>query len=209
MAKLYLIRHGKSEWNTLGKWTGLTDVSLNEEGVAEAKQAAEALRGTDIHRVYTSALKRAQQTFEQIRESIGLAVEPIIHPALNERHYGIYTGKNKWQVKEEMGAEEFQKLRRAWDFPIPEGESLKQVFERVLPYYQSEILPRLLAGEHVLIVAHGNSLRALAKHLEGISDEKISELEIGTGEVHCYTIGETGLCIEKTVLAVNPNKLSV
>jgi 2,3-bisphosphoglycerate-dependent phosphoglycerate mutase len=206
MAYLVLVRHGKSEWNKLGQWTGLTDVPLVHEGVLEAQSAAEAIRDIDIHTVHTSVLTRAKQTFDEIKKKLGLNLEPQAYEALNERDYGIYTGKNKWQVKEEIGEKEFQKLRRGWDTPVPEGESLKDVHARVVPHYEREIHPHLLAGRNILIVAHGNSLRALVKHLEDIADEKISDLEIGTGEVYCYEFDKDGTIIGKEIRAVNADK---
>lgn len=193
MAKLFLVRHGKSEWNKLGLWTGWTDVELAEEGYEEAGKAGEILREEEIHIVYTSALKRAHQTFEKIKEVSGknhLTHTP--HEALNERHYGVHTGKNKWQVKEELGEEEFNRIRRGWDVPIPEGETLKDVHARVVPHYEENIKPHLLEGKNVLIVAHGNSLRALIKHLEQIADDEISNVELETGQVYAYHLGSSG-----------------
>ena len=209
MAYLILVRHGKSEWNKLGQWTGLTDVELADEGVLEARDAGAAIRDVPVHTVHTSALTRAKQTFEEIKRTLGWNIEPRAYPALNERDYGVYTGKNKWQVKEEIGEEEFQKLRRGWDTPVPEGESLKDVHTRVVPHYEDEVRPHLLAGRTVLIVAHGNSLRALVKHLENIPEDKIAELEIGTGEVYCYEFDKEGKIIDKTIRAANANKLHV
>jgi 2,3-bisphosphoglycerate-dependent phosphoglycerate mutase len=198
MAKLFLVRHGKSEWNKLGLWTGWTDIDLVEEGLEEARKAGEALKDEEIHIVHTSMLKRTHQTFEKIKEASGkheLTHEP--YEALNERHYGIHTGKNKWQVKEEVGEEEFQNIRRGWDHHIPEGETLKDVHARVVPHYEQNIKPHLLSGKNVLIVAHGNSLRALIKHLENIADDEISNVELATGEVLAYHFGDNGEIVLK------------
>ena len=148
---------------------------------------------------------RAIQTLDYMKETLG-DIPTEIDPALRERSYGIYTGKNKWQVKEEVGEEEFQRIRRSWDHPIPEGENLKQVYERVVPYFEKRILPDLKAGKNVLVSAHGNSLRALVKRLDNISDETISELEIGTGEVYIYDFDGEGNIVNKEVRASNPNK---
>ena len=209
MAYLVLVRHGKSEWNKLGLWTGKTDVSLAEEGLVEARAAGTAIKDIPIQSVHVSTLKRAHETFVEIHDALGLDLEPKRHAALNERDYGIYTGKNKWHVKEEVGEEAFQKMRRGWDVPIPGGETMKDVHDRVVPYYEARVLPEILAGENVLIVAHGNSLRALVKHLEHISDEKLSELEIGTGEVYCYRFDAKGNILGKEIRAANPDKLKV
>jgi 2,3-bisphosphoglycerate-dependent phosphoglycerate mutase len=201
MAKLFLVRHGKSEWNKLGLWTGWTDVGLDEDGINEARAAGLALKDEDIHVVHTSALKRTHETFENLRLT---AEKPALaytsHEALNERHYGIHTGKNKWQVKEEVGEEAFQNIRRGWDVPIPEGETLKDVHARVVPHYEATIKQDLLEGKNVLIVAHGNTLRALAKHVEEISDEGIAEVEFETGKVHAYIFDEAGNLVGKEAI---------
>jgi len=204
MAKLFLVRHGKSAWNKLGLWTGWTDVDLVEEGLEEARRAGEALIDEEIHIVHTSMLKRTHQTFEKIKEVSGKQhLTYVPHEALNERHYGIHTGKNKWQVKEEVGEEEFQKIRRGWDTPIPDGETLKDVHARVVPHYEQNIKPHLVSGKNVLIVAHGNSLRALIKHLEKLDDIQISDVELQTGQVTSYHLNEVGEVIYKEIKGVN------
>ncbi len=210
MAYLILVRHGKSEWNLLGKWTGHVDIGLVEQGVNEARHAAHAIEDIPIDCAFISDLKRAQETFMQICSVLDKPdMKSVTEPALKERHYGIYTGKNKWEVQKEIGDEAFHKLRRGWDVPIPEGETLKDVYGRVVPYYEKNIRPLLLEGKNLLVVAHGNSLRALVKHLENISEDKIAELEIGTGEVYCYEFDTGGNIIGKTIRAANPNKMNV
>lgn len=204
MAKLFLVRHGKSEWNKKGLWTGWADIDLAEEGRHEAKKAGEALKDESIHAVYTSELKRTHQTFEEIREAMGAHhLERISHHALNERRYGVHTGKNKWQVKEEVGEEAFHQIRRGWDVAIPEGETLKDVHARVVPYYEENIKKDLAEGKNVLVVAHGNSLRALIKHLEDLDEIKVCDLEIETGEVHCYHVNESGAIVHKEIKSSN------
>lgn len=206
MAYLLFLRHGKSEWNELGLWTGHTDISLNDTGRAEARKAAEAIKDIRVDKIYVSDMKRAQETMEEVKKVLGLeAVGHTAHEALKERHYGIYTGKNKWQIKEEIGEEKFTELRRGWDVKIPEGETLKDVHARASAYFDSEIKKDLEAGHNVLIVAHGNSLRALAKHIEGIPDDEIAGLEIGTGEVHCYELDESGKVMNKEIRSANQN----
>jgi 2,3-bisphosphoglycerate-dependent phosphoglycerate mutase len=201
MAKLVLVRHGESEWNAKGLWTGWTDVNLSENGVAEAHKAGEKL--TDIHFdiAYTSGLKRAQQTLDEIKKATNQNPPTTANKALDERNYGDMTGKNKWEIKEQVGEEEFMKLRRSWDYPPPNGESLKMVYERVLPYYQSEIEPKLKEGKNVIIAAHGNSLRALIKFLENISDEEIPSLELATGGIYVYDIDTAGKVTNKEIRA--------
>ncbi|OGG50489.1 hypothetical protein A3C18_03865 [Candidatus Kaiserbacteria bacterium RIFCSPHIGHO2_02_FULL_54_11b] len=210
MAYLILVRHGVSEWNKLGKWTGQTDVSLAEEGFEEARRAGDAIKDIKIDSVHVSTLKRAHETFQEIKTVLGRGdIEPKRHAALNERSYGVHTGKNKWEVKKEIGDEEFQKIRRSWDHPVQGGETMKDVYNRIVPYYTDHILPELVAGKNVLVVAHGNSLRALVKYLENMSNEGVSTLEFGTGEVFCYETDDKGNITGKTIRAANAEKLKV
>lgn len=201
MAKLFLVRHGQSEWNKLGLWTGWTDVDLDEDGIKEAKKAGEALKGEKIDTVYVSELKRTHQTFENIKETCGqLGLTCVIDKALNERNYGIHTGKNKWQVKEEIGEEAFQNIRRGWDVHIEDGETLKDVYTRVVPYYEENIKKDLKEGKNVLVVAHGNTLRALIKHLENLDESQVCDVEVGTGSVHCYGMDSDAKVVSKEVI---------
>jgi len=210
MANLILVRHGTSDWNKLGKWTGLTDVELAAEGIEEARRMGETIRDITVDKVHVSTLKRAQQTFDEIQKVLSRQdLIPHIHAALNERDYGVHTGKDKWQVRDELGEEAFHSIRRGWDTVVLEGENLKDVYGRVVPYYEKNILPQLLKGHNVLVVAHGNSLRALVKYLDGISDEKIDQLEIGFGEVYCYEFSLEGRIAGKTIRATNPEKHKV
>jgi len=206
MAKLILVRHGKTDWNHLGKWTGHAEADLIEEGIQEAKKAAQALRGMVIHHAFVADLRRAQQTFIEICRALEAEIPHTVHAAIKERDYGQYTGKNKWEVQKEIGEEAFQKLRRGWDVPVPGGETLKDVHDRIVPYYETVIKPKLTEGKHVLLVSSGNALRALAKYLEEMSEHDVAHLEIGTGEVHAYTMDESGGVKGKELLASNPNK---
>lgn len=187
---MVIIRHGESEWNLRGKWTGWTDVGLTEKGARDAEEIGKIITDFDFDEVYVSALKRSEETFQGIIRGLGRPemnqLPKTADTALNERDYGIYTGKNKWEVKEEVGEDEFTLIRRGWDNVIPEGENLKQVYERVIPYFIAEILPKLQAGETVLLVAHGNSIRALIKYLDSISDEDIADVEMKFGKVLIY-----------------------
>lgn len=206
MATLVLVRHGKSEWNEKGLWTGWRDIPLAQKGFDEAKITGEQLKNIHFDYAYTSALIRAQQTLEEILKVTRQTPPTVKNQALNERDYGDYTEKNKWDIQSAVGEETFQKIRRSWDFPPPNGESLKMVYERVLPYYTSEIEPKLKDGKNVIIAAHGNSLRALVKHLENISDEKIANLEIGTGEAYVYEINSDGTVDSKEIRGENESK---
>lgn len=192
MAQLILIRHGVTDWNVEGRWHGLTDIPLNEEGRKQAREAGNALKEIQIDVVYTSPLSRVTQTYDEIKNELGLTCPWIKDSALNERNYGIYTGKNKWQVEKEVGKEEFTAIRRDWDKPIPSGESLKQVYERVIPYFKRKILKDLKSGKNALVVSSGNTLRALIKYLDNISDKDISKLELNFGEIHIFEFDTNG-----------------
>src|SRR5579885_1026556 len=208
MAYLVLVRHGQSTYNEKGIWAGVTDVPLTNLGKEEARKAGQTIRDIRFDVAYTSELVRAQQTLQIIKQTINQPDLPtIISGAINERDYGEFTGKYKWEMKEKLGEELFRTYRRSWDVPPPHGESLKDVYNRVVPYYVKEILPRLKKGENILIAAHGNSLRALVKYLENISEVAIPKLEIGTGEVYVYTIDDKGEIMNKEVRSVNENKL--
>ena len=210
MSQLILVRHGTSEWNKLGKWTGLTDVDLAEEGKEDARRMGKAIEDVEIHEAHVSKLKRTHQTLHEIKNVLNRSdLETKTHPALNERDYGVHTGKEKWQVRDELGEEAFHNIRRGWDAIVLHGENLKDVYGRVVPYYENEIRPQLLAGRNVLVVAHGNSLRALVKHLEHISNEKVAKLEIGFGEVYRYEFNREGDITAKEIRATNPEKSNV
>jgi 2,3-bisphosphoglycerate-dependent phosphoglycerate mutase len=207
MAYLVLVRHGTSQWNAQGLWTGWTDIDLAEKGVEDAKEAGEAVKDMHFDVAFTSNLIRSQHTLDEILKVIGQTDIPIFkNHALDEKSYGDMTGKNKWEVKEKYGEEQWIKWRRAWNEPIPNGETLKMVYERVVPYYKETILPHLEKGENVIVAAHGNSLRALVKYLENTSDDKIEKLEFGLGEVYVYQIDENGNIINKEIRAAKEEK---
>lgn len=214
--KLILLRHGQSEWNEKNLFTGWYDVSLTEKGRAEAKRGGELLKETgnlpDI--LHTSLLTRAIVTSNIALEAADHVWIPIKRSwRLNERHYGALQGKNKAEVLEQFGEEQFMIWRRSYDTPPPEldddspfsqandpryadlvsmprTECLEQVLERLLPYWTEQIVPDLKAEKTVLVTAHGNSLRALVKHLDGISDEDIAKLNIPTGIPLVYELDE-------------------
>ena len=208
MSKLILTRHGQSIWNAENKFTGWVDVGLSEQGKEEAKKSGDLLNKLNI-RIdisYTSYLKRAIETLTIILKSLSLPMKFNTAWELNERHYGSLTGLNKEETKKKIGEEQFKKYRRSWDVApplmandsnylenfsplnsgipenkIPLSESLKNTYERVIPFYNFEIKKNLENGKNILISAHGNSLRALCKYLFRISNTKINELEIPTG----------------------------
>ena len=207
MAKLVLVRHGLSEWNKLGLWTGWRDIPLAPEGFEEAKKTAEDIKDIHYDQAFVSDLSRAQQTFETIKKSLGYDIPSIISPEIKERNYGDLTEKNKWQVKEQYGEEQFNKWRRGWDDEVPNGENLKQVYERAVPYFLNNILPLVKVGKNILICAHGNSLRAIIKFLDNVPDDQVDTITINTGEAYVYEIDNLGKVVSKEVRASNPNKV--
>ncbi len=197
---LVLVRHGQSEWNLKNLFTGWTDVGLTEQGIAEARQAGRSLKDLQLEFdvAYTSVLIRAQKTLDLMLEEMGVADLPIERDqALNERDYGDLTGLNKDDARVKWGEEQVHIWRRSFDVAPPGGESLKMTAERVLPYFTAHILPRVIAGERVLVSAHGNSLRALIMHLEGLSGEEIVKRELATGVPIIYRLNEDGSVAEK------------
>ena len=185
---LVLVRHGQSEWNEKNLFTGWKDPGLTQKGVEEAKKAGYQLNklGLNFDIMHTSVLARAQLTGQIILDVLEQDnLETIENQALNERDYGELTGLNKDEARENFGVDQVQIWRRSYDTPPPGGESLKDTYNRVIPYFESEILP-LMKDKNVLISAHGNSLRALVKYLDSISEKDIVKLEIATGEPIFY-----------------------
>ena len=208
MNKLILTRHGQSVWNAENRFTGWVDVDLSEQGIHEARKSGELIKNLNINIdiSYTSFLKRAIKTLSVILEKNNLDLELNSSWEINERHYGSLTGLNKEETKIKIGEEQFKKYRRSWDISpppmpgndknqslfsplnasipqdmIPLTESLKDTYNRVIPFFESKIKPDLQNNKNIIITAHGNSLRALCKKLFNISDQKINELEIPTG----------------------------
>jgi len=223
MNKLILTRHGQSVWNAENRFTGWVDVDLSEKGILEAKKSGELIKKLNIRIdvFYTSFLKRAIKTLTTILQENNLELKFNTSWELNERHYGSLTGLNKEETKKKIGEEQFKKYRRSWDIApppmadddknkslfsplnasipigmIPFTESLKNTYDRVIPYYEKEVKRKIQENKNVLISAHGNSLRALCKYLFKISDQKINELEIPTGNPLVLEFNEN-LVIEK------------
>ena len=207
--KLVLVRHGQSTWNLENRFTGWTDVDLTEQGLSEAKNGGKLLKegGYEFDIAYTSVLKRAIKTLGIVQEEMGLEWIPVIRAwQLNERHYGLLQGLNKAEMAEKFGEAQVKIWRRSYDVPppalelsderhprfdrryaglssaeLPATESLKITLDRVLPYWHSTLAPMIQSGKRVLIAAHGNSIRAMVKYLDNISDDEITELNIPTG----------------------------
>lgn len=191
MAELVIVRHGQSEWNKSNRFTGWVDVDLSENGVKEAEKAAELLKGYEFDEAFTSVLVRATRTLDIILEKIGQTDIPVTNSEkLNERMYGDLQGKNKDEMREEYGEEQVHIWRRSYDVAPPNGESLKDTAERVLPYFEEIIVPKLKKGERIIVSAHGNSLRALIMKLENLSPEEIVKVEIPTGVPKVYELDE-------------------
>lgn len=192
---LVLVRHGQSEWNALNLFTGWKDPGLTDQGRQEANQAGQLIQSLnlDFDVMFTSALVRAQLTGDIILNIIKQTHVPTIkNQALNERNYGDLAGLNKDDARAKWGVEQVQIWRRSYDIPPPGGESLKDTGERVMPYFNQEILPLIKKGQNILISAHGNSLRSMIKFLDNISDTEIVKLEIPTGAPIHFTFNEHG-----------------
>lgn len=200
---LVLVRHGQSEWNKKNLFTGWKDPDLTDQGRAEAKESGEALKagGYTFDVSFTSELARAQDTNTAMLEILGQQeIEIVRDLALNERDYGDLAGLNKDDARKKWGDEQVHIWRRSYDTPPPGGESLKDTADRVLPYYNQVIRPRVLKGERVLITAHGNSLRALTMELEGLSREQVLSLNIATGAPIAYELDDEGKVLSKKML---------
>ena len=223
-SQLILLRHGESEWNALNLFTGWVDVHLSEKGIAEAKRGGTLLAERNLlpDVVHTSLLRRAIHTSQLALDGCDRHWIPVHRSwRLNERHYGALQGKDKKETLAQYGEEQFQLWRRSFDVPpppiddadkysqagdaryadlgtdLPKTECLKDVIDRMIPYWQSDIIPDLRAGKVVLVTAHGNSLRALVKHLDGISDEDIAGLNIPTGIPLLYELDDNFAPIKK------------
>jgi 2,3-bisphosphoglycerate-dependent phosphoglycerate mutase len=181
MSYFVMMRHGESQWNKENRFTGFTDVDLNDTGVAEARKAGELLKNIKFDTVYTSTLKRAARTAALAMEIAGQNPPTIKHDDLRERDYGDLTGLNKDETRQKFGEEQVHIWRRSYDVPPPGGESLKDVVARVKPYYDAHILPDIKAGKNILLAAHGNTLRAMLIVLGENTPENINNAEIATG----------------------------
>lgn len=188
MTKLFLVRHGQSQWNLENRFTGWKNVDITEKGKEEARKTGALLKEETINICFTSDLKRAQHTLALIlEESNKNELQVFKDKALNERSYGDLEGMNKAETAEKFGQQQVHIWRRSFDVAPPGGESLADTYQRVIPYFKAEILPQLESGKSVLVVAHGNSLRALIMFLENLTPEQILAREIATGQPTAYT----------------------
>lgn len=197
MSILVIFRHGQSTWNLENKFTGWVDVDLTPKGIEEAKAAGLKLKSFKFDEGFTSGLKRAQDTLRLALEAGEQGSLNVTRdPALNERMYGDLQGLNKAETAQKFGEEQVKIWRRSFDIAPPNGESLKDTAERVIPYFDKEIAPKLKAGKNIVVAAHGNSLRALIMHLEKMTPAQILEFEIGTAQPRVYEL-ESDLSIKK------------
>lgn len=205
--RLVVVRHGESEWNAEGIWTGSTDVHLSAKGFYEAALLGELIRDIPLDEAFCSQQIRSLETLEGMLNASGQYEVPYSRvAAINERDYGIYTGKNKWQVKRKIGQVAFDKLRRGWNELVPDGETLKDVYERVVPFYRHTVVPLLIAKRNILLVAHGNSIRSLVKYIEHLSDKQIEDTEMIFGTTLIYTVDKTGRQTSKQERSISAKK---
>jgi 2,3-bisphosphoglycerate-dependent phosphoglycerate mutase len=201
---LVLVRHGQSDWNLKNLFTGWRDIDLTEKGVAEAREAGRKLKaqGIKFDVAFTSSLKRAQRTLDLMLTELDQTTIPIFKDqALNERDYGDLVGLNKDDARKKWGEEQVHIWRRSYDVAPPGGESLKDTLARALPYYVTDILPRVLRGERVLVAAHGNSLRALVMVLDKHTPDSITKLNLDTGVPMIYRLNADSTVASKLDLA--------
>jgi 2,3-bisphosphoglycerate-dependent phosphoglycerate mutase len=199
MPTLALVRHGQSLWNLENRFTGWVDVPLTELGEAEARRGGERLRDLTFDVAYTSALIRAQETLRLIQETAGFSLPVIRDEALNERHYGDLQGLNKADTAARYGDEQVHIWRRSFATPPPNGESLKDTAARTLPFFERAIMGDIRQGKDVLVVAHGNSNRAIVMQLDQLAEDEVPGLELATGVPLVYELAEDGTVQSKHV----------
>ena len=211
MPDLILLRHGESQWNLENRFTGWVDIPLSPKGEEEAHQAGEKLKQYRFDKAYTSVLKRAIDTLKIVLKIIGQENLPTEYDqALNERHYGALQGKNKAEIGKIYGEQQLKIWRRSYDVPPPSdvtelnpdgvSESLKDTAARALPYFESKIMPDILAGKNIIVAAHGNSLRSIVMKLDNLSREAVLELNIPTGVPLLYKYDSKGKITEHRYL---------
>jgi 2,3-bisphosphoglycerate-dependent phosphoglycerate mutase len=200
MSKLIVARHHESAWNKLGVWTGLRDIHMTPYGFEKAHEMGTLVKHIPVDYAFSSMLVRTIETLSSMLNAMEQYKVPAEHThTLNERDYGDLTGKNKWEIEKKVGKEEFTKLRRDWNHPVPGGETLKMVQERALPFFNEKILPLLKKDKNVIIASHGNTIRSLVKHFENIPDDEIKNFEIGFGTILVYEFDKKGKIIGKEV----------
>ena len=202
--KLVVVRHHESEWNKLGQWTGSRDEHLTPYGFEKSKEMGYLVKDLCFDYAFASMQVRSIETLSSMLSvCIADGKLPTEHiSALNERDYGDYTGKNKWDMEKLLGKDEFDRLRRGWEYPIPNGETLKMVYDRAVPFFLDRILPLLNAGKTVLVVSHGNTIRSLIKYIESVSNEDMVKVEEPIGTIIIYDLDSTGHLVNKEIRKV-------
>lgn len=204
IGKLVIVRHHESEWNKEGKWTGSRDVHLTPYGFEKSEEMGELIKDICFDYAFASMQVRSIETLSSILSvCMADATLPTEHvAAFNERDYGDYTGKHKWDMEKLLGEEAFEHVRRGWDCPVPNGESLKMVYERAVPLYIEKVVPLLMQGKNVIIASHGNTIRTLIKYIENLSDEQIVSVEAPFGGILIYDVDQSGRMVHKEIRTV-------
>jgi 2,3-bisphosphoglycerate-dependent phosphoglycerate mutase len=201
MGKLILLRHGESQWNLENRFTGWVDIPLTDKGRQEALRAGQRLRDIKFDRGFTSVLIRAIESLEYALQGAGQEGIPVEKDkALNERMYGDLQGLNKEETAQKYGAEQVHIWRRSYDVQPPNGESLKDTAARTLPYFNARILPHVVKGENIIVVAHGNSLRSIVMELDKLSKEDVLKLNLATGVPIVYDINKNSEVVQKDII---------
>lgn len=200
MGKFIVVRHHESDWNHKGLWTGMRDRHLTEYGFKKSEEMGCLIKEIKIDHAFASMQVRSIETLSSMLEAMGQFHVPTEHStALNERDYGDYTAKNKWDMEKILGEEGWNAVRREWNCPVPNGETLKMVYERTVPFFLETILPHLIKGENILMVSHGNAIRAMMKYIENISDDEVKNIEMLFGAVVIYDLDESGHSVKKEI----------
>jgi 2,3-bisphosphoglycerate-dependent phosphoglycerate mutase len=200
IGKFIVVRHHESDWNHKGLWTGMRDRHLTEYGFKKSEDMGLLIKEFKIDHAYASMQVRSIETLSSMLEAMGQFHVPTEHSsAINERDYGDYTGKDKWEMEKVLGEDGWNAVRREWECPVPNGETLKMVYNRTVPFFIDTILPHLLNGENVLMVSHGNAIRSMMKYIENIPDDKVKDIDMLFGSVVIYTLDSSGHAISKEV----------
>jgi len=200
MGKFIVIRHHESDWNHKGLWTGIRDRHLTEYGFRKSEEIGALIKDIKIDHAFASMQVRTIETLSCILETTEQFHVSVEHcAALNERDYGDYTGKDKWEMEKVLGEDGWNAVRRDWNCPVPHGETLEMVYNRTVPFFQNTILPHIQNSENVLMVSHGNAIRSIMKYIEDIGDDDIKNLEMLFGEVIIYELNTEGKMISKEV----------
>lgn len=200
IGKFIVVRHHESDWNHKGLWTGMRDRHLTDYGFKKSEEMGLLIKDFKIDHAFASMQVRSIETLSSMLEAMGQYHVPTEHSAaLDERDYGDYTAKNKWEMEKILGEDGWNAVRREWDCPVPNGETLKMVYERTVPFFLNTILPHLKRGENVLMSSHGNAVRTLMKYIEKVPDDEVKNVEMLFGAVVIYDLDNEGHVLNKEV----------